>query len=103
MDKFCKLVLVSPAIKWGTRNLPPQVGMPADLQVKNAVLELSTIIICSLMQIGGKVMAFPLIVNYTSFIIPCIRHFHILTSDILFFVTIDGVIRQSYSTVLIPL
>lgn len=95
MDKLCKLVLVSPVIKRGTGYLLPQVGVPADLQIKSAVLELSTIIFCSLMQIGGKVMAFPLIVNYSFFITHCLRHFHILTSDILFFVTIDGVIRQS--------
>lgn len=64
MHKLCKLVLVSPAIKWDTGYLPPHGGVPSDLQMKSAILELGTITFCSLMQIGGKVVAFPLIVNY---------------------------------------
>lgn len=70
MQKLCKLSLVSPLIKWDAGYLPPHIGVPSDLQIKSAVLELNTIIFCSLMQIGGKVVAFPLIVNYPFLLYP---------------------------------
>lgn len=71
MDKLCVVALISPAIiYWGTGYLSPHVGVPSDLQMKIAVLELSTVIFHSLMQIGAKVVASPLIVNYPFLLYP---------------------------------